>query len=110
MQTWHASFSLSQFDNVAFLSVFAFPFIAFQYMLQFPRMAELMELTPYDFGKALTFLRKAALPPAVVLHLEQVDDQITEEQAWKSGSPLFEVPMPHVPLLCVAAVAGISLL
>lgn len=68
-------------------------------------MAELMELTPYDFGKALTFLRKAALPPAVVLHLEQVDDQITEEQAWKSGSPLFEVLMPYP--LCDAVAASL---
>ncbi len=60
---------------------------------QFPRMAELVGITPFEFRKSLEYVGKVEpqLPKALLLHLMHVEDMILEEYAWKSGSELFEV-------------------
>lgn len=58
---------------------------------QFPKLAEILEISAYDFGKSLEILRQLELPSALQLHLLYVDDLILEEHAWKMGSSLLEV-------------------
>jgi Retinoblastoma-associated protein A domain len=60
---------------------------------QFPKMADLVGVSAYEFSKGIEFARKPAphTPQTVAVHLMCVEDMILEEHAWKSGSSVFEV-------------------